>query len=76
MNVADLQQEVFTSREQALNKYWREELKIETAFFRPIVLKEESESLPPCSKGILTMRFVLTETGENRWQYVLVNSEE
>lgn len=73
MNVHDLQQEVFESKDQALDKYWREELRVETQFFRPIVAREDS--LLPCPKNAVTMRFVLTETGENRWQYVLVDSE-
>lgn len=42
MNVHDLQQEVFESGDQALDKYWREELRVEAQFFRPIVAREDS----------------------------------
>lgn len=73
MNVTTLQQEVFPSKNQALDKYGKEELKVLVGFFRPIVAKEDTFS--PCLKGWITMRFVLTEVGSDHWQYVLVNSE-
>lgn len=73
--MTDLQQEVFTSKDQALKKYYQEELKIAVGFFHPIVSREEVLPPLPSSRDTITMRFALTKTGENRWQYVLVDSE-